>query len=159
MMTYNTKQVRLFDLEFPWRFSHKYLWITDNDYQTLDRSVDEDTCYTVWLPPRIGCHAGCQDADIIPDMNLRNSVSILSGEAPGAWPPHSPRSFFFHINLHILPYLLFFCILSLKAKVKICRMDIQYYFAEFNLVQKLKLQIEQVSYLDTFLDKIKSGWQ
>ena len=29
-------------------------------------------------------------------------------------------------------------------------MDIQYYFAEFNLVQKLKLQIEQVSYLDKF---------
>ena len=52
----------------------------------------------------------------------------------------------FHTNLDILPYLLFFCILSLDIKVKMCRIDtlfsfylenIKYCITEFNMAQKL----------------------
>ena len=53
----------------------------------------------------------------------------------------------FHINLYILLYLLRFFIFSLQVKIKMCRMftefhvyfeNVQYYFTEFNMVQKLK---------------------
>ena len=50
-------------------------------------------------------------------------------------------------------YLLHFFTFSLQIKIKVCRMytilciyfeNIQYYFTEFNMVQKLKVQIKQV---------------